>query len=546
MTDDKIKQQRDRFLAFSFASADLFIEVDPGGTVAYALGAARSLTGINEKHLIGQSWLALFAPADRGTITAMRTRAKLAARCGPYLVHLDESIGGGRQAIVTGILMPDSENFYVTVGFTNVLMAKYAQSIQSADEQELMDKDNFLQAAKEALDLARSLGQELDLTLIDIDNLADVKKRMGDEKWDSFSDALTHLLNAKSVDGHAAAEITAGRYSIIHDRSITSDILKDEIARLAVANDPGGEGFGVESKTVSADLSSLSERDTTKALIYTINEFERKGTSLTIESLNSGFKNYVTVNAQKIVQFKTMVEQLNFDLHFQPIVDLDTDEVSHFEMLSRFKDQGSTQEWIIFGEDIGMAADFDIAVCERAINYLLYKSQGRRSKFAINLSGQSIQNEQFFKTLHAKLSLNKSLAERMLFEITESNTIQNFEMVNHFIQILQNDGFQVCLDDFGAGSASFQYIHKLHVDYVKIDGSYTKKILTSERDGIMVKNLSQMCRDLSIKVIAEKVEQEEQAERLRSLGVRYGQGFLFSPPQAKPEYDNNRSKRKVV
>ena len=536
MSDDKIKQQRDRFLAFAFASADLFIEVGADSTVTFALGAARSLTGINEKHITGQNWTSLFTPSDRTTVLAMKARARMGERCGPYLVRLDESIAGGLQAIVTGIKMPDSDNFYVTIGFTNVLMSRFAQGLQESQKQELMDKDTFLVAAREALDMARSLGQDLDLTLIDIDQVDDIKKRLGDDKWLSFTGAISDLLSSKSIDGQAAAQISDGRYSVIHDSAINADLLKNEIEKLSLANDPEGKGFTIAGKTVSADLSSLSERDTTKALIYTINEFERRGTSLTIESLNSGFKAYVTVNAQKIAQFKTMVEQLNFDLHFQPIIAFDTGEVSHFEMLSRFKDSTSTQEWIIFGEDIGMAADFDIAVCERAINYLLYKSQGRRTKFAINLSGQSIQNEQFFKTLHAKLMLNKELADRIIFEITESTTIQDLEMVNHFIQILQNDGYKVCLDDFGAGASSFQYLQRLHVDYVKIDGSYTRKILTSDRDAIMVKNLTQMCRDLKVKVIAEKVEQETQADRLRSMGVTLGQGFLFAPPLVKPEY----------
>jgi EAL domain-containing protein (putative c-di-GMP-specific phosphodiesterase class I) len=540
MSDDKLKQQRDRFLAFSFASADLFIEVEPDGLISYSLGAARSLTGANETNIKGQQWLELFAQEDRATVNEMRNKAKMGQRCGPYLIKLAESIGGGRQAIVTGITMPSDPKFYLTIGFTNVLMAKYAQEVRAVEEHALLDKDTFLYAAREALDMARSLGQDLDLTLLDIDNIGDIKQRLGDEKWQKFSDSITHLLNSKSADGQAAAEIKEGRYSIIHDSSVNADSLKEEIVRLSRETDPGGAEFVVGSKTVSADLSSLSERDTTKALIYTINEFERKGTSMTIETLNGGFKNYVSTNAQKIVQFKTMVEQLNFDLHFQPIVSLETRDVKHFEMLSRFKGNESTQEWIVFGEDIGMAADFDIAVCERAINYLLYKSQGRRTKFAVNLSGQSIQNEQFFKTLHAKLSMNKELSDRLMFEITESTTVTDLEMVNHFIGILQEDGYKVCLDDFGAGSASFQYLHRLHVDYVKIDGSYTRKILTSERDAIMVKNLTQMCRDLNIDVIAEMIEQESQSRRMQELGVQFGQGYLFGKATPKPEYDNPR------
>ena len=543
MANDKTKQQRDRFLAFAFASADLFIEVGPDSIVSYALGAARALTGINEETIIGHPWLDLFSQADRSTIFAMRGRAKTGSRCGPYAVKLDETLGGGREAIVTGIKMPESQNFYLTIGFTNVLMSRVAQQTQESEDQELLDKDSFLTAAKEAMDMARSLGQNLDLTLIDIENISDVKKRLGDDNWGKFTDAITHLLNARSADGRAAAEVAEGRYSVIHDSKITSDLLKEEIERLSRESDPGGNGFTIQEKTVSADLSSLSERDTTKALIYTINEFERKGTSLTIENLNSGFKAYVSANAQKILQFKTMVEQLSFDLHFQPIVNLEDRSLSHFEMLSRFRDNGSTQEWIIFGEDIGMAADFDIAVCERAINYLLYKSQGRRTKFAINLSGQSIQNEQFFRTLRAKLDMNRELAERIIFEITESTTIQNLEMVNHFIEILQNDGYKVCLDDFGAGSASFQYLQRLHVDYVKIDGQYTSKILTSERDAIMIKNLGQMCLDLNVEVIAEKIEDHPQLERLKNLGIGYGQGFLFAHPGPKPDYEGPKAKK---
>jgi PAS domain S-box-containing protein len=534
MSEVKIKQQRDRFLAFSYACADLFIEVGLDDNIVFANGASRSLTGIDEKDIIGKKWFTLFEPSDRIKLSAMKANARMAKRAKPMLVHLDPLIGGGREVIVTGIMMPTQDGFYMTVGFTNDLMSQYADvPIISDDDRELMDKDSFITAAKEAMSLAKSLGQNIDLTLIDIENARAVKSKLTAEVWDDFSEKMTSLLNSYSIDGQAAAEIMEGRYSLVHDSNLDRDELQAQVIALARALDPGIE---VQSKSVTADLSEISDRDTTKALIYTINEFERKGVSLNIESLNSGFKAYVSANAQKIVQFKSMVETLNFDLHFQPIVNMKDKELSHFEMLSRFNDNGSTHEWIAFGEDIGMAADFDIAVCERAMNYLLYKSSGRRTKFAINLSGQSIQNEQFFRTLYAKLSLNKDLADRIIFEITESNTIKDFETVNHFIQVLKGDGYKVCLDDFGVGSASFQYLHKLHVDYVKVDGSYTRKILTSDRDAIMVKNLAQMCKDLKTIVIAEMVESPAQAALLQSLGIEYGQGYLFGKPSGKPEY----------
>ncbi len=118
-------------------------------------------------------------------------------------------------------------------------------------------------------------------------------------------------------------------------------------------------------------------------------------------------------------------------------------------------------------------------------------------------------------------------------------------MVNNFIGILQERGFKVCLDDFGAGSASFQYLQKLHVDYLKIDGQYTRKLLTSQRDAVMVKNLARMCADLGVTVIAEFVETRGQASLLREMGVPLAQGFLYSKPLLKPDFDPEAARKKI-
>jgi EAL domain-containing protein (putative c-di-GMP-specific phosphodiesterase class I) len=534
MSDQKLKNQRDLFLAFAFAASDLFLEVGKDGTVLFALGAAKALTGIDHDTLVGRAWLGIFTQRDHPQLIMMRKRARAGERVGPYLVALDENIGEGQKAIVTGIRMPDKESFYITLAFSSAIMEQVAAATESLH---LLDKDDFIDAAREVMDIARGTQQNLEMTLLDIPESKTIRERVGADVWDKFTQSITELLSTQSVDGQAAAMIGEGRYSVIHDNNIDSETLRSQIENFAKQQDPSGEGFEIVSKTVTADLESLSERETTKALIYTINEFERKGAGLNIENLNSGFKAYVTANAQKIQQFKSMVETLSFDFHFQPVVNLETLECVHYEMLSRFRQEGSTQEWIIFGEDIGMAADFDIAVCERAINYLLYKGGTSRTRFAVNLSGQSIQNEQFFKTLYAKLSLHKDLASRLIFEITESTTITELDLVNKFIGQLQETGFEVCLDDFGAGSASFQYLQKLHVNYVKIDGQYTQKLLSSRRDAVLIKNLAQMCHDLDIRVIAERIEYEGQLERLRAYNIGYGQGFLFGHPLPKPQYN---------
>jgi EAL domain-containing protein (putative c-di-GMP-specific phosphodiesterase class I) len=530
-----LKQQRDRFLAFSFASSDLLLEIAEDGKIAYALGASQNIIGIDDKTLENLRWLDLFATIDRPVLKTMMDKARVGQRCGPLLVSLNEGFGKHTKALVTGIKMPDTKNFYVTLGLGSILMAKLAEQIRKDQEGKLLDKDSFAQAAMEAFDVAKTLGTDIDITLLDLAITPDKKNEFGKEGWNDFVENVSALLRSKSVDGTAAAQIAEGRYSVVHDKSVDPETIKQQISQLSQDSDPSGAGLEVSSKTVTSDVATLSERDTARAIIYTINEFERKGSDLTIENLNSGFKSYLAANAQKIKDFQTLIKRLNFQLFFQPIVDSSTLQVSHYEMLSRFE-EGDTMEWVVFGEDIGMASEFDIAVCERAINYMVFKAGGTQTKFSVNLSGQSIESSAFFDKLMKQLAVHPELNSRLMFEITESSNIKDLEKVGQFVTELRSKGFKVALDDFGSGSASFQYLQSLNVDYVKIDGKYIRKLLTSQREASMVKNLTQMCKDLGVKVIAEFVEEEAQLNLLRSMGVEYVQGYLLGKPLPKPDY----------
>lgn len=536
MANEKnLKNQRDQFLAFAFASADLFIEVSNEGKILFALGAAKGIIGADDKSLIGKEWLELFSPIDRPILRSLLNNAKPVIRCGPILATLSKEISNGKKAVVTGIIMPDSDKFYLTVGHSNMMMARISEHIRSSKEAPILSKEDFMDAALDALNVAQSLGQDVDITLFELGAKPEDIQRLGPEAWNAFTDSLNELLLSKSADGQTAAMIGEGKYSIMHDKDVDPSTLLDQIKDMAQEQDPEGTGFDIEAKTVTSDLSDMSERDASRALLYTIHEFERKGTDLTIETLNSGLKSYVSANAQRMKEFQSIIERTHFSLYFQPIVNLKTMAASHYEILCRFE-EGDTLEWVMFGEDIGMAADFDTAVCERAINFVSFKAGGTKTRFSINLSGQSIQDDIFCEKLKTMLAKDKNLKNRLMFEITESSHITDLDRVNAFISDLKAEGFQVALDDFGAGSASFQYLQKLEVDHLKIDGKYIRKILSSQRDVTMIKNLTQMAKDLGIKVVAEFVEDKEQLIALKELGVDYGQGYLFGKPRPHPDY----------
>jgi EAL domain-containing protein (putative c-di-GMP-specific phosphodiesterase class I) len=536
--DANIKEQRDRFLAFAFASSDLFIEVSEEGKITFALGAAKGLTGINEKALIGLSWLEMFSPYDQSLILTTYERAKPGQRCGPLLVTLSQKMGN-KAAIMSGIKMPESNVFYVTLGISNALMSKLANMMNPPASQEVLSRENFNEAVKDALFHAKSTGENVKLTLLDFTPTEEYKATFGTDGWKQFQDAVGEVLVQESYDGYTAGIVADGRFSVLHDENITADFLRDKIFQLSKQKAPNGQGVKVETRTIASDLDSMTERDAARAVFYTIHEFERKGTELTIETLNSGFNDYVNANAQKMKEFKNFISSSSFNIFFQPIVNLQTKEASHYEMLCRFS-HGDTQEWIMFGEDVGMAAEFDMAMCERAINFIKFKGGVTHTKFSLNISGQSIEDEDFFENLLKLLNKHPGIANRLMFEVTESSQIQDLKKVSAFVSELRNQNFKIALDDFGAGAASFRYLQKLDVDYVKIDGKYTRKLLSSQRDVALVKNLVQMCADLNMKVIAEFVEDEQQIKILQDMGVEYGQGYLFGKPASSPNYINNK------
>ncbi|HPF79145.1 MAG TPA: EAL domain-containing protein, partial [Alphaproteobacteria bacterium] len=328
-----------------------------------------------------------------------------------------------------------------------------------------------------------------------------------------------------------------GKYAIIHDTEITPDFIEKKIQELVSRSSTKGEDVGLKSKTVEADMDSLNEREARRALIYTINQIEKNGLDAAGDNLSRGFDHYLHENAAKITRLKTLVGQQAFKLNFQPIVHIPSEDICHYEALVRFTTEDSPYELIVFGEDIGIAPDVDMAILKQAIGYVHHRKKDNPDlRVAVNISGQSIQSESFFTKMLETIDESGCSPKNLLFEITESTAIADLEKVNRYIQRLRQRKFEVCLDDFGAGAASFQYLNGLDIDCVKIDGKYIRDALNSSRDEAMVRNLARMCQDLGVTTIAEMVETQEQLDYLIRIGVNKAQGWLFSKPTAKAEY----------
>jgi diguanylate cyclase (GGDEF)-like protein len=153
------------------------------------------------------------------------------------------------------------------------------------------------------------------------------------------------------------------------------------------------------------------------------------------------------------------------------------------------------------------------------------------ARFAINLSGQSLQDESFLAYVIDRIKTSKLPPGILCFELTETATIGNLAKAQAFMRSLQDLGCQFALDDFGTGVSSLAYLKDLSVDYLKIDGSFVRDAITNSRSESMIKAIAQLAKVMCMETIAEYVETDVLRARMADLGVDYGQGFAMGKAQ---------------
>jgi EAL domain-containing protein (putative c-di-GMP-specific phosphodiesterase class I) len=224
----------------------------------------------------------------------------------------------------------------------------------------------------------------------------------------------------------------------------------------------------------------------------------------------------------------------DFAAVFQPIVNARTGRIHHYEALARFlgADGALTpHDHIGVAESSGFITVIDLAMVRKIVAWIADRGGGKEApRVAVNISGRTLRSLSCLGELDGLLGDNPWLRGRLMFEITESAHPGNLIAANAFLQRLRRRGFLVCLDDFGAGAASFEYLSCLEVDIVKLDGAWLRAARASGNGEAFLRALASLCLDLGIGTVAEMVEDEAALAFARACGVTYVQGFLFGAP----------------
>lgn len=528
-----MKTAAQRYLALAFASADLLFEIDSAGKILFAVGATSGLSSFRETELVGRLWRDLIAADDIAMVDQMIADLKPGTRCGPVLVAL--SLGGGagpaRNATFAAFRMPDSEGAVACA----LARAAYATVDQAAEarrdaQSHALAKEDFVNAANELIKRQSDVGGELALTLIDLPDLEKLESVLPEPDVSLIMRNIGAVLRMSSADGKTVGRLGDHRFGVVRDPTRdTGDLAKKlETVAESVRLHPAMTNLGLGEGGLKAD-------ELKRAMRYIIDRFSAMEDGETMpETMSGAFDDLVKGTLSRMADFIGAVRDQSFDIAYQPIVGLEDGATHHYEMLARFAGEQSPFETIRFAEELGIIERFDLAVATRAVDRLEGEFKTKPIALAANVSARSIENSVFNQCLLDLLERHQAIAPRLSLEITESAQIKDLAAVNELLQRIRGLGYTVCIDDLGAGSASFQYLQRLNVDYVKIDGDYIKRLGQTLRDDAMLKGIVRLCLDLGVKMIAEMIETQAQAEALASLGVQFGQGYFYGKPTPQP------------
>jgi EAL domain-containing protein (putative c-di-GMP-specific phosphodiesterase class I) len=522
-----------RLLGFAFASADLLVELGGANKIQFAIGAVGVIAAAGERDLIGRSLLEFVDPRDQPLVAALMSGAADGCRQGPVVARLGGVHPEGPRAFAISVCKLAQNE-----GSISCALARSAPPLIGSGPGGLHDRQEFEAVTRTLFDTARTTGEALELSFVEMEGLGKAAATLTDESQKRFRNHIAGAIRAQSHGGAAAAQVGDERYVLVRAAGESTEALVHRLERLmALTAELGEVKPGARSMALKGEASPSQ---VVRALRYALDDFIEGGVAGVAAplSLQDAVSDSVRHTLKKASVLGAAVAEGRFKLVFQPVVTLKTGLLHHHEVLVRFGEHQSPFPMIRMAEELDLIEELDLAVVERAASEI---ETDPKLKLAVNVSGRTITSPGFIAKVTQLVKGQAGLGGRLMFEITESATIDDLGLADRNIQALRGLGCLVCLDDFGAGAASLAYLQQLSFDIVKIDGSYIRELQHGGRESTFLRHLVRMCAELKVKTVAEMVENAAAEEAVRRAGIEFGQGYFYGAPTERPGLPADRS-----
>lgn len=369
------------------------------------------------------------------------------------------------------------------------------------------------------------------LMILNIDGFQQINGLYGDKIGNDILKNTANILKQNISPNAILYKLHADEYALYYETNFAYeeiDVLALHLTHVVendtfLANDLEifinitiGIAYGNNFLLNNADIAlKLAKKKRKKYLIYE--------TSMNIE-------HEYEQNLKWAKKIKDAIADNRIEPLFQPIVNTQTKEIVKYEALIRLIDENGEYIAPIHFLELAKKNKLYLQLTKIVIEKTFEKFKNSKYQFSINLSLQDILNKSVYEIILEKLK-KYNLGDRVVFEIIESEGIENFKEVLEFIQDVKVFGAKISIDDFGTGYSNFEYLMKLKVDYIKIDASMIKDIDTNINSQLVTETIIDFANKMGIETIAEFIHSESVYQMAKKMGITYSQGYYFGEPQ---------------
>jgi diguanylate cyclase (GGDEF)-like protein/PAS domain S-box-containing protein len=400
----------------------------------------------------------------------------------------------------------------------------------------------FRQRMEDALARAERDGGELAVLCLDLDHFKRVNDTLGHPVGDALLKAVAERLRSCGQGGYTVARLSGDEFALVQApiaKPSEAETLAQQIiealrapfelhgqaleigASIGIAVMPG-DGRDPDELLKSADMALFRAKADGRA---------------TSRFFESGMDARMQARRALEIDLRKALAEGQFELFYQPLVDLKADQVSGFEALLRWnhpvRGMVPPMEFIPLAEEIGLILPIGDWVLRQACAEAA--AWPDHIKVAVNLSPNQFRSRSLVQTVVGALASSGLPAGRLELEITETVLLQENDQNLAILHQLRGLGVRISMDDFGTGYSSLSYLRSFPFDKIKIDRSFVKDLPLSTDCVAIIRAVAGLGSSLGVTTLAEGVETVEQLERLRQEGCDEAQGFLFSPPRPARE-----------
>lgn len=369
--------------------------------------------------------------------------------------------------------------------------------------------------------------------VLNIDRFKDINEiygvHVGDKLLVMFAAKIGEIAQK---DGFTFYHINADEFALVEANG-DCRLIKAEIEKLIELVDDFTfdiDGIDIDI-SVSAGISTSKDKALEEAETALKKAKAKKQKYICFEDIRGAIEEQKNDN---IIWYKKLKKALKDDrirTFYQPLVSTKTGEIVKYECLVRLEDERGEMHSPFFFLDIAKKTRLYPELTKAVLRNAVDKFGGKNIDFSINLSIEDMVSEEMSEYIKQTVG-GQEICKNIIFEILESEGIESYSEVLAFTEEMKRLGCRFAVDDFGTGYSNFEYLMRLNVNYLKIDGSLIKNITSDANAKSVVRGIYNFANSIGIETVAEFVSSKEIYEEVKSIGIEYCQGYYFGTPSS--------------